>query len=151
MGCTSWVTSSNNYKFSAYQCGYLSDTFINICKCDASDRFVCGPAVDDIYNRVSPTNTPPIPLVTIDAELSSVVIPPTTPNPAPVNTIENGDKCPATVPSTGDTCSNKISFYQCGYLSNGNGNTSNTFIMVCQCGSTDSFVCAPARNGVYSF
>ena len=75
----SWVTTN---KFSAFQCGYVSPaagTFLTICKCDAVDRFVCGPAVTDIYNRVSETTTTtttnnaspaaPPPLVTIDAEL----------------------------------------------------------------------------------
>jgi len=153
----SWV---NTNQYSAFQCGYLSDdaipqrpgTFINVCKCDASDRFVCGPAVDQIYNRVDATNTPP--LATIDVELNSAVIPPPA-VPVASNTIVNGDECPSTVPSSGDTCSwvnnnpPKFSSYQCGYLTAGNGNTSNTFIMVCKCDANDKFVCGPAGGEVY--
>jgi len=155
----SWV---NTNQYSAFQCGYLSDnsvpqrpgTFINVCKCDAADRFVCGPAVNDIYNRVDPTNTPPT-LATIDVELNSAVIPPPAAVPVAGNTIVNGDHCPSTVPSTGDACSwvnnnpPKFSAYQCGYLTAGNGNTSNTFIMVCKCDANDTFVCGPAGGEVY--
>jgi len=155
----SWVKTN---QYSAFQCGYLSDdtvpqlpgTFINVCKCDAADRFVCGPAVDQIYNRVdSTTNTPPT-LATIDVELNSAVVPPPA-VPVAGNTIVNGDHCPSTVPSTGDTCSwvnnnpPKFSAYQCGYLTAGNGNTSNTFIMVCKCDANDRFVCGPAGGEVY--
>jgi len=154
----SWV---NTNQYSAFQCGYLSSdavpqrpgTFINVCKCDASDRFVCGPAVDQIYNRVDATNTPP--LATIDVELNSAVVPPPAAVPVAGNTIVNGDYCPSTVPSTGDTCSwvnnnpPKFSAYQCGYLTAGNGNTSNTFIMVCKCDANDTFVCGPAGGEVY--
>eukprot|EP00751_Fragilariopsis_kerguelensis_P045932 CAMPEP_0170992736 /NCGR_PEP_ID=MMETSP0736-20130129/9918_1 /TAXON_ID=186038 /ORGANISM="Fragilariopsis kerguelensis, Strain L26-C5" /LENGTH=358 /DNA_ID=CAMNT_0011418245 /DNA_START=108 /DNA_END=1184 /DNA_ORIENTATION=- len=157
----SWVKTN---QYSAFQCGYLSDdtvpqrpgTFINVCKCDAADRFVCGPAVDQIYNRVDATtnNTPPT-LATIDTELNSAVIPPPAAVPVAGNTIVNGDYCPSTVPSTGDTCSwvnnnpPKFSAYQCGYLTAGNGNTSNTFIMVCKCDANDTFVCASAGSDVY--
>mmetsp|Transcript_944 Transcript_944/g.1040 ORF Transcript_944/g.1040 Transcript_944/m.1040 type:complete len:332 (-) Transcript_944:60-1055(-) len=139
----SWVDTN---MYGSYQCGYLSDTtvpqlpgtFITVCKCDSSDRFVCARAVDQMYT-------------TIDAELSSAIITPTNPD----STIKNSDNCPSTAPSTGDTCSwvntNKFSSYECGYLSHGNGNTSLTFIMVCQCDATDTFVCAPAANEVYSY
>jgi len=154
----SWV---NTNQYSAFQCGYLSSdavpqrpgTFINVCKCDAADRFVCGPAVDQIYNRVDATNNTP-PLATIDVELNSAVIPPAA-VPVAGNTIVNGDHCPSTVPSSGDTCSwvnnnpPKFSAYQCGYLTAGNGNTSNTFIMVCKCDANDTFVCASAGSDVY--
>jgi len=54
----SWVTNTNPpYKYSAYQCGYLSGdevpqlpgTLILVCKCDGNDTFVCAPARDEVY------------------------------------------------------------------------------------------------------
>merc|ERR1719162_906017 len=54
----SWVTNTNPpYKYSAYQCGYLSGdevpqlpgTLILVCKCDSNDSFACAPARDEVY------------------------------------------------------------------------------------------------------
>lgn len=61
----SWVDTN---MFGSYQYGYLSDTsvpqlpgtFITVCKCDSTDRFVCARAVDQMYT-------------TIDAEVVSKV------------------------------------------------------------------------------
>mmetsp|Transcript_19086 Transcript_19086/g.21035 ORF Transcript_19086/g.21035 Transcript_19086/m.21035 type:complete len:305 (+) Transcript_19086:121-1035(+) len=76
-------------------------------------------------------NTPMTPVVTIDAELSSAIVPPTAPaDQEPVlsshsETIqlpspENGPNCPSTMPNNGSTCDwlqfNDYS-YQCGYFS----------------------------------
>jgi len=55
-----WV---NTNKFSSYQCGYLTGgatvpgTLIMVCKCDATDTFVCAPAVDEIYQGVQSSSS----------------------------------------------------------------------------------------------
>eukprot|EP00751_Fragilariopsis_kerguelensis_P043779 CAMPEP_0170986178 /NCGR_PEP_ID=MMETSP0736-20130129/5931_1 /TAXON_ID=186038 /ORGANISM="Fragilariopsis kerguelensis, Strain L26-C5" /LENGTH=297 /DNA_ID=CAMNT_0011410271 /DNA_START=74 /DNA_END=967 /DNA_ORIENTATION=- len=116
---------------------------------------------------VAPT-TPTTPIMTFDATLSSAVIPPAAPAvqedpiiPSHSGTIQiptpvNGPNCPSTMPSNGSTCSwvnnnpPKYSTYQCGYLSGDEvPQLPGTFIMVCQCDSTDTFVCAPAVDEIY--
>jgi len=124
----------------------------------------------DVYNPQTITlvaPTPTTPIMTIDATLSSAIIPPTAPAdedpviPSHSGTIQiptpvNGPNCPATMPSNGSTCSwvnhnpPKYSTYQCGYLSGDEvPQLPGTFIMVCQCDSTEKFVCAPAVDEIY--
>jgi len=110
----------------------------------------------------------PMTIVNVQADLSSAVIPPTAPAdqepvviPSHSDTIQvptpvNGPNCPSTMPSNGSTCSwvdnnpPKYSSYQCGYLSGDEiPQLPGTFIMVCKCDSTDTFVCAPAPEEVY--
>jgi len=101
-------------------------------------------------------------VVTIDAELSSAVIPPTAPAdqepvviPSHSETIKiptqvNGPQCPQTMPNNGSAC-NWVTTYQCGYFSsNEKPQLPGTYMMVCKCESnTNTFVCATTPKEIY--
>jgi len=113
-------------------------------------------------------DTPIPPIVTIDAELSSVVVPAPAPAPVPApapipsrtDTIQiptpvNGSSCPPSLPKNGDVCrwldtpQNHYSTYQCGYLTGDEvPQLPGTQLLVCKCDVEEKFVCALAGKEV---
>jgi len=113
-------------------------------------------------------DTPIPPIVTIDAELSSAIVPAPAPVPVPApapipsrtDTIQiptpvNGSSCPPSLPKNGDVCrwldtpQNHYSTYQCGYLTGDEvPQLPGTQLLVCKCDIEEKFVCALAGKEV---
>jgi len=152
--CGGWIPTGANER----NCMYGD----NRCDCDGYGRSEASSIIWICDNDLFVA--PPKPIVNVDATLqqSAAVLPPRSREPvipSHSNRIEiptpvNGPNCPSYMPSNGSACNwvltNKFSSYQCGYLSGDEvPQLPGTFMMVCKCDSTDTFVCAPAAEEIY--
>jgi len=137
--CGGWIPTGANEA----NCMYGSTP----CKCVRNDN-----ASLMVWNCVGDAGDPS-PIVIIDADLSSVVIPPQEEEEAAVipsrtgtinvPTPDNGASCPSSLPDTGDTC---IELTRCGYHDD---ISSPTKIIDCRCDANQQFSCADAVSDIY--